>query len=249
MITVKRETINRDIAELSSRFNMLTVLGGGKFGTVYGCIDKTGRECAVKVSISKDYSSLQQFKREAQILKKLDHKNIVKYYESGNGYISTSLIHGRRLYDMPALSTRNITVLISKLSEALGYIHSKGIIHTDIKPENILVSNIGEVVLIDFGVSIPSGTQTKFRKGTATYTAPESKNSGLFLPQSDIYSLGVVWSELLKGNTPDNWQTEILDQMLLIDPQKRIKSGFELSELIKQKYRESEAVKAACLLG
>lgn len=185
--------------------------------TVYLAIQQSfEREVALKVmssQLSKDPSFGERFVREARIVSRLVHPNIVTVYDvgvhKGNHYLSMEYVPGEDLKQRRTrLSLTQILTLTKDVARALNYAGSKGYIHRDVKPENIMLhAEDGRAVLMDFGIAratdIGSGmTQTGTTMGTPHYMSPEQAKGVVVDPRADIYSLGVVLFQLLAGRVP-----------------------------------------------
>ncbi len=146
------------------------------------------------------------FLREAEIIRIADHPNIVKLYHQGkwaNGlYIAMEFIKGISLKQFimkKMLNSKSSIEIILQVASALSHLHSHGIIHRDLKPANILITENGQVKVVDFGIAI-LGKKNKMKIGTPAYMSPEQKEKKEVLTfSSDIYSLGVIAYELLVG--------------------------------------------------
>jgi predicted Ser/Thr protein kinase len=201
---------------------ILEVVGQGGMGVVYKArqID-LDRVVALKIlspRLAGDPEFPRRFAREAQALASLDHPNIVRVYESGREadlcFLVLEYVDGvnlRELLVQKKLSPEQALRIVPQLCEALEYAHSKGVIHRDVKPENILLSRSGTAKIADFGLAKLVGdekaagplTQTNVVMGTADYMAPEQRDSMREADhRADIYSLGVVFYELLTGELP-----------------------------------------------
>ena len=173
----------------------------------------TGRKVAIKImniwpcavgELMKD-----RLYREITILKRCSHKNIIEYLDSyifGNElWIVMEYVRGRTLRDIilrQRLSIKEIAVVCRGVLSALQYLYHNGIIHFDVKCENILVGNDGKVTLMDFGYSALKGTELKRMNGTPSHTAPEIIKSSEYDCKVDIWSLGISIIEMLTGNPP-----------------------------------------------
>ena len=180
------------------------------------------RDIALKLiheQLSHSNSVKQCFNREARAFSLLHHPNIVEIYDFGltqneQIYIATEKIHGISLHDLfkAKLSIKTTFDIITQLLDALNYTHAKGLIHCDIKAENVLVflkNNRFIAKITDFGlVCLPSvmdsQIETEIRQGTPAYMAPEQilNQSSLIGPQTDIYAVGVLLYEMLSGHLP-----------------------------------------------
>jgi serine/threonine protein kinase len=193
-------------------------LGEGGMATVYLAIHKRlQREIALKV-MSPAVSATKGFEKsllsEGRIIAKLDHPNIVKIYDidSQNGYfyMSMEVLHKGNLKQRLGngrLPISNALRVTAQIANALSYAHRKGCIHRDIKPANIMFRKDGAAVLTDFGIAKVQGvtsemTQMGYIAGTPYYMAPEQARGSLIDQRADIYSLGVVFYEMLTGMKP-----------------------------------------------
>jgi serine/threonine-protein kinase len=190
------------------------VLGSGGFGLVCRCWQPSlQRPVAIKV-LNPDWNPVAQiterFRREGQIIARLDHPNIIKVYEQGErdgfGYIAMEFFEGKPLDQHLADKDwgRKMSVLL-QVCLALDYAHRQGVIHRDIKPANILVNHQGAIKLLDFGIARYSAdgsgmTSARVVLGTPKYMAPElSRGSEFSSPASDVYAFGVMAYEILSG--------------------------------------------------
>lgn len=156
--------------------------------------------------------AVQQFLKEAQIIALTDHPNVVKVYGQGEWekglYIAMELIHGISLNQFivqHSLSLRRALEIILQVAYALHHLHSHGVIHRDLKPDNILITEEGEIKVIDFGIAQlheekPSPASSSPFVGTPNYMSPEQKdNSSAVTFTTDIYSMGIILYELILG--------------------------------------------------
>jgi predicted Ser/Thr protein kinase len=212
------------VGELSGRIpgiELTELIGRGGMGAVYrGHQTDLNREVAVKIlpqSLSNDPVFLSRFRREAQALAKLDHPNIVTVFGSGVAdglcYIVMEYIEGTTLREAmaaKAVDPASALRIVPQICDALAYAHDHGIVHRDIKPENILLGMGGKVKVVDFGLAKLSDddrahtmlTATGARLGTLRYMAPEQLDGTPVDHRADVYSLGVVFYEMLTGQVP-----------------------------------------------
>jgi hypothetical protein len=200
------------------RYRLTKQLGSGAFGTVWAARDeRLDRDVAVKV-LPRSRVIHQRFEREARAAARLQHPAIVTLYEAAvddeGAYLVSELVRGRTLDAMLAagkLSDREIIEIGISLCEALDHAHGQGVIHRDVKPSNILVSNrssnvAGRAKLTDFGVAHVVGgdplTRTGDVIGTLAYMAPEQAEGREVTPSADLYSLALVLYEALSGVNP-----------------------------------------------
>lgn len=210
---------------LAGRYVLLEEKGRGGVATVYQALNlQSNQMLAVKVlqlpptlSETEREGRIQRFENEATIMGLLDHPHIMKFHElivEGDCYAMVlELLEGEGLDQLgPRLrhTPGALLKLVDQLAEALEYIHARGIIHLDLKPENVMVVDQGQnVKLLDFGIARIEGMETEVSRnalvGTVGYMSPEQlQNSRLTQAQSDIYSLGVTLYELFTGNMPYN---------------------------------------------
>jgi serine/threonine protein kinase len=204
------------IGKKISHYHIMEKIGEGGMGAVYRAEDtKLKRTVALKFlpfHLSKDSQAKERFIHEAQAAAALDHPNICDIHEIGedkNGqmYICMSYYEGKSLYEIskPLPINRTLNIVI-QIAQGLYRAHKKGIIHRDIKPANIIVTNDGAVKILDFGLAKLSG-QTKITRestklGTMAYMSPEQIKGETADKRSDIWSLGVLFYEMLTGKAP-----------------------------------------------
>lgn len=197
-------------------------LGSGAMGTVYrGRYTKTGQIMAIKVMApgfgTTNAAAADRFEREITILKQLNHPNIVRLFGAGKQhgarYFAMEYIEGESLDRVMArrgrMTWEEVVALGQQLCAALQHAHEKGIIHRDLKPSNIMVLADGTLKLTDFGIAkdtdMDALTATNCTVGTAAYMSPEQcKGQSDLTHKSDLYSLGILFYELLTGKKPFN---------------------------------------------
>jgi predicted Ser/Thr protein kinase len=195
-------------------------LGSGAMGTVYrGRYTKTGQVMALKIMApgigSTNAAAVDRFEREIAILKQLNHPNIVRLYGAGKHqgmrYFAMEYIDGESLDKVMArrgrMTWEEVVELGKQLCSALQHAHEQGIIHRDLKPSNIMVLSDGTLKLTDFGIAkdmdLDGLTATNCTVGTASYMSPEQcKGERNLTHKSDLYSLGVMFYELVTGRKP-----------------------------------------------
>jgi len=212
----------KELARSFPQLEIIELLGQGGMGVVYKARQpQLDRLVALKIlppASGRDPAFAERFTREARALARLSHPNIVAIHDFGRAgdyfYLVMEFVDGvnlRQLEQSRRLAPQEALVIIPKICEALQYAHEEGIVHRDIKPGNILIDKKGRVKIADFGLAKLLGkeatgvglTQSKQVMGTLHYMAPEQMNN----PQSvdhraDIYSLGVVFYEMLTGQLP-----------------------------------------------
>src|ERR1700722_13137936 len=220
-----------ELAAKFPQLEILELIGQGGMGAVYKARQKQlDRIVALKIlppNISSDATFAERFTREARALAKLNHPNIVTLYEfgetSGQFYFLMEFVDGvnlRQLLNNSRLSAREALAIVPQICDALQFAHDHGIVHRDIKPENILLDRRGRVKVADFGLAklvaqgnestagiattgSPSLTEAGKIMGTPQYMAPEQVAHPLEVDhRADIYSLGVVFYQMLTGELP-----------------------------------------------
>lgn len=204
-------------------YGITGIIGQGGMGRVYkGYDEKLQRYAAVKVFDAQGVTDdemdeyRKRFQREARAVARLRHPNIVDVYQFGQTenlyYMAMTLVEGSDLRTMlkehamkrTLISHESLLRIISDVASALDYAHTEGVIHRDVKPSNIMVMDDGHAMLTDFGLAlnVPEGTLGS-TFGSVHYIAPEqAMNSAMAVPQSDLYSLGIVLYEMLTGKVP-----------------------------------------------
>lgn len=205
--------------EVVGQYRIVSQLGQGGMATVYKAYHaKLDRYVAIKVlhpAFQEDPTFLTRFEREAQIIAKLEHPNIVPVYDysehQGQPYLVMKFIEGRTLKTFlreKPLPLAEIVRIMTAVSSALNYAHQQGVLHRDIKPSNIIIDQYGTLYLADFGLArmVQSGESTVSQDviiGTPNYISPEQARGDKALTRhTDIYSLGVVLYELIVGRVP-----------------------------------------------
>jgi eukaryotic-like serine/threonine-protein kinase len=202
----------------NQRYRLKEKLGSGGMAEVFLADDiSLGREVAVKVlhpQFASDPAFIQRFRNEAQAAANLNHPNIVNIYDWGNEgdqyYIVMEYVEGRDLKDIISSEGRILperaAEITAEISAALQFAHRRNLVHRDIKPHNILITNLGQVKVMDFGIAREGNgggiTQTGVVMGTPQYISPEQAQGLGVDGRSDIYSLGVVLYEMLTGQVP-----------------------------------------------
>ncbi|MGH3146180.1 MAG: Stk1 family PASTA domain-containing Ser/Thr kinase [Rubrobacter sp.] len=204
---------------LDNRYDLVRTLGGGGMGEVYLARDQVlDRDVALKVlrrQYAGDDEFAERFKREAMHAASLSHPNIVQVYdrgqtEDGAAYIAMEYVPGGTLKEKITregpLESAVAASIGSQVAEALGAAHARGVVHRDIKPQNVLLTGKGEAKVADFGIARAASavtiSQTGSVMGTAGYMSPEQALGKPATPRSDLYSLGVVLYEAITGELP-----------------------------------------------
>lgn len=203
---------------LDERYEILDVLGTGGMAVVYRAYDhRLNRYVAVKIlkgELATDQDLRRRFHDESQSVAMLSHPNIVSIYDvnqvEGREFIVMELIDGITLKQYMkkrggCLNWREALHFISQIMQALKHAHSRGIIHRDIKPQNVMVLRDGSVKVMDFGIARSTTSQatvTQEAIGSVHYISPEQARGSHIDARSDIYSAGVVLYEMLTGRLP-----------------------------------------------
>jgi eukaryotic-like serine/threonine-protein kinase len=210
---------------LADRYELGSPLGSGGMAIVYAARDRVlDREVAVKV-LREQYATdpvfLARFTREARHVAGLPHPGLVTVFDAGvdgrTAFIVMELVHGRTLRDVlradGPLPVARAVGIAADVCEALDAAHQAGVVHRDITPGNILIADDGRTRVLDFGIARAdrSGalTQTLTVVGTAAYVSPEQASAGPAGPQSDLYALGCVLTEMLTGAPPFSADTPV----------------------------------------
>jgi eukaryotic-like serine/threonine-protein kinase len=210
---------NQSPRVFSERYELNHLIARGGMAEVYRAHDRLlDRPVALKVlfpELSIDRSFVERFRREAQNAANLSHPNIVPVFDwgedTGTYFIVMEYIDGRPLSSIlksaGPLSAERTADIASHVAAALGYAHKHGVVHRDVKPGNVLITDDGQVKVTDFGIARAvnteeSLTQTGAVMGTATYFSPEQAEGLGVDSRSDIYSLGVVLFEMVTGRPP-----------------------------------------------
>jgi serine/threonine-protein kinase len=201
---------------LGGRYRILTLLGRGGMGEVYRAMDLTlGQSVALKFlpeEAARNQGLLERFHGEVRVARVVSHPNVCRVYDIGQvegmPFISMEYVDGE---DLASLLTRigrlpadKAVETGRKLCAGLAAAHNRGVIHRDLKPQNIMINKRGEVVIMDFGLAAIAGelTGAEARNGTPAYMSPEQIKGSVVTAKSDIYALGLVLYELFTGKRP-----------------------------------------------
>ncbi|MGB7543208.1 MAG: protein kinase [Burkholderiales bacterium] len=254
-------------------YRVLSKIGQGGSSVVYLAERESDKQHVVLKILNtvpgQDENLLQRFMQEFDIISSIDHPNVGKIYDRGfserYAYIAMEYFTGGSLTDVIAngLTARQALSLLAQAAGALREIHSRGIIHRDVKPANLMVRTDGTIALVDFGIAKRlSGDWGRTRHGelfgTPYYISPEQIDGHPATAQADIYALGVIFYEMLMRKRPFDADSiselltlhrtaprpqlpesltgyqELLDRMLAVDPRRRYRNAEELLEGIDQ---------------
>ncbi len=212
-------------AVLGGRYEILQLLGEGGMGAVYKAKDRAvDRLVALKVirsELAYRPEILQRFKQELVLARQITHKNVIRIFDMGEAdgvkFISMDFVEGKDLKSVVRekgkLLAEEAKKIIIQVCRALNAAHAEGVIHRDLKPQNIMVDSQGRVTVMDFGIArsmeMPGMTQTGMVVGTPEYMSPEQGKGEHLDGRSDLYSMGVIFYELLTGQTPHHADTAL----------------------------------------
>ena len=240
-----------DVAELSNEYELLSELGRGGSAIVYRALDRAlGRDVAIKVvhprAAAPGDDPVARLAREARTVAQLQHPNIVTVFavrrlHSGGLALVMQLVPGSTLKQViqreSPLASDRVERIVRDVAGALSYAHARGVVHRDVKPENIFIEDgTGRALLADFGIARSdeheSMTLTGTALGTPFYMSPEQVEGGTLDGRSDLYSLGLVAWEMLTGRRP--WDGESLYNVIYkqkheeLPPIEALRSGVPL---------------------
>jgi len=204
---------------IANRYELVELVGSGGMSSVYKAHDGLlERNVALKIlhpHYGDDDEYVERFRREARMVAQMSHPNIVTVIDRGEDegrqYIVFELVEGENLKQLVErsgpLPVRRVVELGVAMTDALAFAHEHGLVHRDVKPQNVLLTSEGEVKVTDFGIArsldVEHGvTQTGTVLGTSNYLSPEQASGKPVTPATDVYSLGVVLYELLTAEVP-----------------------------------------------
>jgi len=214
---------------IAGRFELVELIGKGGMSSVYKAQDRLlDRMVAIKIlhpHFTEDEEYVERFRREARSVAQLSHPNIVTVIDrgedAGRQYIVFEYVEGENLKELlertGPMPVRDALVMALQMTRALSFAHGRGLIHRDVKPQNVLLNADGQAKMTDFGIArsidVQGVTITGTILGTSEYIAPEQARGEQVDAQTDVYSMGVVLYELLTGGVPfegDNFVTVAL---------------------------------------
>lgn len=220
-----RPSLEDCLEKYLGKYRLLKEIGKGGMGEVYlARNEETGQEVALKIlpsELTRNAQYVERFRREATAVAKLEHPHIIKVYEideqDGVHFFSMEYLGGVTLRSFIDQSGRipvpEAVAIITDIAGALEFAHSRGIIHRDVKPDNIIAHESGAFKIMDFGIArMEEGTQltvTGSIMGTPDYMSPEQASGKKVDLRADIYSLGIVFYEMVTGKLPFNGETAV----------------------------------------
>ena len=216
------------------KYTLQATLGQGAYGEVHLGVPSTGPRVAVKILsavAARNADTVTRFKREADTARRLEHPSIIRILDVGSSrgrhYIIMELVHGgslRGLLERAAAPPAQVVAVFAEVAAALAYAHAQGVVHRDVKPENVLLTRAGRAKVADFGlartVDEPSLTTQGRILGTAIYLSPEQARGQRATAASDVYAFGVMLYEAITGERPFTADTQLgyLYQHAEVDP-------------------------------
>jgi serine/threonine-protein kinase len=239
---------------LGGRYRLRAVLGRGGMGEVYEADDlRLHRPVAVKLlrpDLERDPRVLERFRREARTAGSLMHPNIVAVHDvgsdGGRSFLVMELVRGHTLAEVirseAPLAPGRAARIAARVAEALEFAHGHGVVHRDVAPGNVMLTDTGEVKVLDFGIAHADlgSTGPSSVRGTLAYVAPEIARGLPADARSDVYALGAVLSELLTGVPPHGDATpdlpaplgSVVRRCLAEDPRDRFARACELADAL-----------------
>src|SRR5438046_4820367 len=227
---------------LANRYEILQSLGEGGMGAVYKARDRElDRVVALKVirpELANQQEVLRRFKQELILARQVTHKNVIRIFDLGEAegikFISMDYIEGQDLRSLlrqkGRLAPEEATAIIAQVCQALEAAHAEGVVHRDLKPQNIMLDSQGRATVMDFGIArsmeLTGMTQTGALLGTPDYMSPEQAKGQEVDARSDLFTLGIIFYELLTGKTP--YRADTVLGTLLKRTQERARPPIEL---------------------
>lgn len=203
---------------LAGRYEILKLLGQGGMGAVYKArdidLDRTVALKIIRPELAKNPQILRRFKQELILARQVTHKNVIRIFDLGQSdgikFITMDFVEGQDLrsllHEKGKFPPEQAARIMLQISRALEAAHGEAVIHRDLKPQNIMLDKKGRVYVMDFGIArsayLPGMTQTGALIGTPEYMSPEQARGENLTERSDLFSLGVIFYELLTGKSP-----------------------------------------------
>ena len=272
--------VSTGITLCNGKYELLKFLGKGGFGITYlGRHILLNKYVAIKEYFPKDnfrresngtqvsYSdksvarrNIEKFLKEAKTMAELNHEGVVKvndvFEENNTAYYVMDYIEGKSLAEQLPIAQEQALAYIKQAAEALQYVHTKGILHLDIKPANIMINQSGKAVLIDFGISKHydsegKGTSLSTQGYSSGYSPIEQMTPGglkQFTPPTDIYALGATLYKIISGTTPPA-STDLADEETLSRPENMSREVFGFINKCMQQKRKDRPQTMSEVLG
>ena len=246
-------------AIMAGRYEILQALGEGGMGTVYKAIDReVDRSVALKTirpELAANPEIIKRFKQELILARQVTHRNVVRIYDLGEAdgvkFITMEFIEGRDLTSLlqekGKFEPNEAVEIMEQVCRALEAAHMEGVVHRDLKPQNIMIDTHGKVSVMDFGIARSTEiagamTNTGAFIGTPQYMSPEQARGEKLGAQSDLFSFGIVFYELLTGNSP--YQADTVMSALFKRTAEAARPAIELAPDIS---RELSGIVSKCL--
>jgi serine/threonine-protein kinase len=242
-----------DTGETLDHYRIDAVVAHSNMSVLYKASDlKTGRQVAIKVphaEMEQDPVLVERFKREQEIGQELDHPGVVKTFdgeERSRLYMVIEWVDGRLLRAIlnqeKKLPIDRAVKITLGICDALDYMHKRGIVHRDLKPENVMVNESDEIKLIDFGIAMKEDARrltfvsVSSLLGTPDYISPEQVKGGRGDQRSDIYSLGIMFYEMLTGRVPFVGPNPlaVMNERVLNEPKSPLELNPEISPELEE---------------
>src|SRR6267154_1595552 len=210
---------------LAGRYELLKLIGQGGMGAVYKARDKElDRVVALKLirpELAKNPEVLRRFKQELILARQVTHKNVIRIFDLGQSdgikFITMDFVEGQDLRSLllekSKLAPEQAARIMLQICRALEAAHAEGVIHRDLKPQNIMLDAGGRILVMDFGIArsayLPGMTQTGALIGTPEYMSPEQGRGEPLTERSDLFSMGIIFYELLTGKSPYHSDTPL----------------------------------------
>jgi len=192
-----------------TRYRIVREVARGGMGVVYEAEDvELHRRVAIKVLASElaSESAIERMRAEARTIAGLEHPGIVPLHDvgllpDGRLWYAMKLVRGRRLDELNAPTTELLRVFL-RICEAVSFAHANGIVHCDLKPENVMLGDFGEVLVMDWGVARETGASETMISGTRGFMSPEQEQGAIVDASTDVFALGAMLRAILPSNLP-----------------------------------------------